>query len=148
MTWWKNGLLLAAGGAVGLIAGALLCETTFDDEQDGLGGNLSEENAIQALVAKIRREAMNAMEECETDEEREAVYSQVKHSIQETQELLAQKRNELIAELQQQALEASADNDRNPEKRMQNIKDTLQDLTDSLDETLAALKPISPETAM
>lgn len=148
MTWWKNGLLLAAGGAVGLIAGALLCETTFDEEKDGSGRNLSEEAAVQALMTKIRREAMSAMEECETDEEREAVYSQVKQSIQETQELLAQKGEELIAELQKQAMGASNDNHRNPEMRVQNIKDTLRNLTDSLDETLASLKPITPETAM
>lgn len=147
MTWWKNGLLLAAGGAVGLVAGVLLCETDFEDEQDGQDATQSKEDAVQALVARVRCEAIAAMEECETDEEREAVYAQVRQSIQETQEMLAKKGNELIAELQKQE-EAIVEDSKTPEKHVQNIKDTLQELTNSLDETLVSLKPNVPVAVM
>lgn len=82
MAWWKNGLIFAAGGAVGVIAGALLYEVVMDDIRcDSDEDEEPERDGITLLADKIRREATYAMEACRTDEEREIVYEQVKESV-------------------------------------------------------------------
>ena len=72
MSWWKNGLLLGAGGIAGLAIAAWL-----ESENDPLGASRecrrepSTTESIEALMEKIRDEAQWAMDECTTDEQRE-----------------------------------------------------------------------------
>ncbi len=143
MAWWKNGLIFAAGGAVGVIAGALFYEAVMDDMRyDNYEDEEPERDGIKLLADKIRREATDAMEACQTDKEREAVYWQVKESVQGMQEAIAKKGEEIIVELQKQALVVAEEAERKaPENRVQHIKDTMRELADSLDDTLDTLKP-------
>ena len=118
-------------------------------------------------VSKIRYEAEAAMESCATDGEREAVYGQVKESIRQIEATLNQKGEEIIAALQAQAFPTAKgaanipawmdkdgigappipkwmlkDSGNNaPQNHVQGIKDTMQKMTDVLEETLDALKP-------
>lgn len=143
MAWWKNGLIFAAGGAVGVIAGALLYEAVMDDiRYDSDEDEKPERDGITLLADKIRCEATAAMEACRTDEERENVYEQVKESVRGMQKSIAEKGEEIIAELQKQVLVAVEEAEKDaPEKNVQSIKDTMRELADSLDETLDSLKP-------
>ena len=145
MAWWKNGLIFAAGGAVGVIAGALLYEAVMDDIRcDNDEDEEPEGDGITLLADKIRREATAAMKACRTDEERQAVYEQVKDSVRGMQKSIAEKGEEIIVELQKQALVTVDEAERDaPEKRVQSVKDTMQELADSLDETLDLLNPNS-----
>ena len=140
MAWWKNGLIFAAGGAVGVIAGALLYEAVMDDicyNDD----EESEGDGIKLLSDKIRREATKAMAACQTDEERDAVYEQVKESVRGMQKSIAEKGEEIIVDLQKQTLVAAEETERDAsENKAQHIKDTMQELANSLDETLESLK--------
>lgn len=149
MSWWKNGLLLAAGGTVGLIAWALLYEAVFDKNEYERDYSEPERDGIKLLVEKIRREATVAMEECETDEEREQVYLQVKESVEEIKETLEKKSDELIKELKKRAKMEVTENERKkPEKHVQDIKDTMRKFADSLDETIETIRPANLEPAM
>ena len=143
MAWWKNGLIFAAGGAVGVIAGALLYEAVMDDIRcDCDEDEEPERDGITLLADKIRREATDAMEACRTDEEREIVYEQVKESVRGMQKSIEEKGEEIIVELQKQALVAIEDVEKDaPEDKVQSIKDTMREFADSLDETLDSLKP-------
>ena len=106
MTWWKNGLLLAAGGVAGLALAAWLeseCEKSgnFTEGQDG------QADGMELLVDKIRQEAEAAMEGCNTEEDRDKVYTEVKTSIRELQTTLKQRGEEIIADLKEKALNCS-----------------------------------------
>ena len=89
MSWWKNGLLLGAGGIAGLAIAAWL-----ESENDPFGASRvprrepTTAESIEALMDKIRDEAQWAMDECTTDEQREKVYEEVKSSIQKLQTAL------------------------------------------------------------
>ncbi len=150
MAWWKNGLLLAAGGAVGLIAGALLYEAVLDEKDySDDDDDLPERDGISLLAEKIRIEASAAMDACETEEEREAVYAQVKDAVHEMQEKLAQKGEEIIEQLKERTIAAAETAEESESgQHVKKVKDTLQQLTDSLDETLESLKPAGAEPAM
>ena len=139
MTLWKNGLLLAAGGLVGLALAAILDDT---DEQPKAK---SEVDAMELLVEEIRSEAEWAMEECTTDEEREMVYMQVKDSVKRFQDVLQEKGEEIIADLREQAAEAPSKEEveASVESRVQEFKKKMDGLTDTLNQTLSDLEPAS-----
>ena len=99
MSWLKNSLLLMAGGALGLAVGAALSDA-FDDEE--------EEKSISRLMEKIKREAAEALEKCGTEEEKEAVYNQVKENVQRVQAALQQKGEEAIEQLKETPTAESA----------------------------------------
>ena len=143
MTWWKNGLLLAAGGVAGLALAAWLeseCEKEGTDAEEN--GN-SKVDGIELLVEKVRRDAKWAMDECTTDEEREKVYADVSASIQKLQATLQQRGEAIIAELKEQALSAgdTEDLDESIDNAVRQFKSDMEDLTQALDETLASVKP-------
>ena len=98
MTWWKNGLLLAAGGVAGLALAAWLESECEKEGADVEGNGNSKADGIELLVEKVRRDAQWAMEECTTDEEREKVYADVASSIQELQATL-QRHTQLLLHL-------------------------------------------------
>ena len=86
------------------------------------------------------------MAECVDDEEREAVYAQVKETV-ETMKMKIQKRGDAIIEdLKQQAKQAAETKEKEQKKsnindHVQNIKDTLNKVSESLDEALDSIKP-------
>ena len=114
MSWWKNGLLLGAGGIAGLaIAAWLESERIFDDDHYTVKRETKREpstaESIEALMEKIRDEAKWAMDECTTDEQREKVYEEVKSSIQKLQTALERSGDKIITDLKAQTKEDDDD---------------------------------------
>ena len=114
MSWVKNGLLLGAGGVIGLVIAAWLeSEGKFDDDlfrvQRESRREPSTEENIESLIEKIREEAKWAMAECTTDEQREKVYEEVKSSIQKLQVALARSGDKIITDLKAQTSEDEDD---------------------------------------
>ena len=147
MTWWKNGLLLAAGGIAGLVLAAWLEDETgkdnFDYDDDGDYGcsrrKVVPKDGMDLLVEKVRSEAEWAMEECTTDEEREKVYEEVSESIKNLQATLKERGDEIIADLKAQTMEKE-DEENISTSEITRFKSSMEDLTKALDETLASLK--------
>ena len=152
----EDALLLAAGGIVGLIAGAALMS---DDEEDG-----DEEKAervapkatrssIEELIASLKNEAQQALVNCETDEEREEVSASIRQSIEGLQAVLAKrtataKAAETEAEASDRFVELGKDGQPQPDesfapKPAQRFKDLAAKLEQALDETLADLPPVT-----
>lgn len=143
MSWVKNGLLLAAGGFIGLCVAAAL-EADDDGGERGSDG-LRDVDGIALLSEKLRREAEWAMEECTSDEERTAVYAEIKTSIGTLQEKLAARGTEIIAELEAQFTEGRDEADPMNEPpvqttQVQNIRTALDELAQSMDETLKRMR--------
>lgn len=149
MSWWKNCFLVATG----VVAGALLYETVMNDEDDAPEDAADDEeeaapDGMDLLVAKVRREATLAMAQCENDEEREAVYAQVKSSVQEIQDALAKKGEALIEQLKEEAEQQGEAADDGVDRHVQDIKAAMQQVRESLEDTLESLKPAAPEPAL
>ena len=144
MSWVKNGLLLAAGGFIGLCVAAAI-----EADEDGVersSEGLRDVDGIAVLAEKLRREAEWAMEECTSDEERDAVYAKIKTSIGALQEKLAERGEEIIAELEAQFAEEGEEEDLVCEqpvqtKCVQNIREVLDELAQFMDKTLKELQP-------
>lgn len=114
MSWVKNGLLLGAGGVIGLVIAAWLeSEGKLDDDlfrvQRESRREPSTEESIESLIEKIREEAKWAMAECTTDEQREKVYEEVKSSIQKLQVALERSGDKIITDLKAQTSEDEDD---------------------------------------
>ncbi len=134
MTWRKDGLLLAIGGLAGLAMAAVL-ESNDENSED-----VQETDALESLISDIRQEAEWAMVECSTDEEREKVYAQVKESVRNFQLTLQQRSEEIIADLQEQAMDAPDREEIASEldERVAAFKQRMDQMSARLDETLAA----------
>lgn len=134
MTWRKDGLLLAIGGLAGLALAAVL-ESNDENSED-----VQETDALESLISDIRQEAEWAMVECSTDEEREKVYAQVKESVRNFQLTLQQRSEEIIADLQEQAMDAPDREEIASEldERVAAFKQRMDQMSARLDETLAA----------
>ena len=154
MSWWKNGLLLAAGGVAGLALAAWLESEgksdgwDYDEEMERAKVKAFKADGMKILVEKVKSEAEWAMEECTTDEEREAVYAEVEESIKKLQDSLAKRGEKIIAELKAQVAKtqmADEDGEESTESSkddaVRHFKSSMDDLTKSLDETLASLRP-------
>ncbi|AEB99968.1 hypothetical protein [Selenomonas sputigena] len=149
MSWWKNCFLVATG----VVAGALLYETVMSNDTDNDcdeddEAEEFERDGVEILVAKVRREATLAMAQCENDEEREAVYAQVKSSVQEIQDALAKKGEALIEQLKEEAEQQGEAADDGVDRHVQDIKAAMQQVRESLEDTLESLKPAAPEPAL
>ena len=145
MSWVKNGLLLATGGIIGLCVVAVI--EADDDGAECSSEGLRDVDGIAVLSEKLRREAEWAMEECTSDEERAAVYTELKTSIVALQEKLAERGEEIIAELEAQFAEGRDEADPMNEPPMQttqvqNIRNALGELAQSMDATLKGLQPV------
>ena len=138
MSWWKNGLLLGAGGIAGLAIAAWL-----ESENDPLGVSRecrrepSTTESIEALMEKIRDEAQWAMDECTTDEQREKVYEEVKSSIQKLQTALERSGDKIITDLKAKTEEAEAD-ELGSSDPLTNYRSTLEKLLKDLDNSKPA----------
>ena len=144
MSLVKNGLLLATGGIIGLCVAAAL-EADGDESERTEG--LRDVDGIDVLGEKLRREAEWAMEECTSDEERVAVCDELKASIGVLQEKLGQRGAEIIAELEVQFEEKGEDAAPHPvpitsAERTQCIRAAVDELVQSLDETLKGLQSV------
>ena len=164
MSWAKNGMLLMAGGAIGLCLAAALDAATKNekrDEYDDLP------DGMELLVSKIRYEAEAAMEHCTTDEEREVVYDQIKDAVREIQETISDKGNEMITALQDQSRNIAAEQGQSgfewkkypngdvppipkwmlketahhesPSGHVREIRKTMQNMREALDDVIIAL---------
>ena len=131
-----------AGG----VAGWLLANW-MNSERDVEKAEVTPEQALDVLIKDIRDEAQWAMDECTTDEEREQVYAEVKKSVQKIQLTLQEKGEEIIADLRAQAADAPSREEvaESVENRVQNFKEKMDNLSDSLNQTLADLKPKTAE---
>ena len=145
MSWVKNGLLLATGGIIGLCVAAAI--EADDDGAARSSEGLRDVDGIAVLGEKLRREAEWAMEECTSDEERDAVYAEIKTSIGALQEKLAERGAEIIAELEAQFAEERDVTGEMHEppvqtERVQSVRTALDELAQSMDETLTGLQPV------
>ena len=145
MSWVKNGLLLATGGIIGLCVAAAI--EADDDGAERSSEGLRDVDGIAVLGEKLRREAEWAMEECTSDEEHDAVYAEIKTSIGALQEKLAERGAEIIAELEAQFAEERDVTREMHEppvqtERVQSVRTALDELAQSMDETLKGLQPV------
>lgn len=131
MSWWKNGMLLAAGGVAGLAIAAWL-------ESEGTGESRREPSAterIDDLAGKIRSEAEWAMDECTTDEQREKVYEEVKASIGKLQAALERSGEKIVTDLkgQQKKYESDDEEETDGADQMLKYRSVLEKLLKDLD---------------
>ena len=131
---------------VGGVAGWLLANW-MNSERDVENAEVTPEQALDVLVKDIRDEAQWAMDECTTDEEREQVYAEVKKSVQKIQLTLQEKGEEIIADLRAQVADAPSKEEvaDSVESRVQDFKEKMDNLSDSLNQALADLKPKTAE---
>ena len=131
---------------VGGVAGWVLANL-MNSDSDVEKAEVTPDQALEVLVKDIRDEAEWAMEECTTDEEREMVYAQVKESVQKIQLTLQEKGEEIIADLRAQVADAPSKEDvaDSVESRVQDFKEKMDNLSDSLNQVLSDLKPKTAE---
>ena len=133
MSWWKNGLLLGAGGIAGLAIAAWL-----ESENDPFGASREPRRepttaeSIEALMDKIREEAQWAMDECTTDEQRERVYEEVKASIQKLQTALERSGDKIITDLKAKTKDKE-DDELGGSDPLTNYRTTLEKLLKDLE---------------
>ena len=130
------------GGAVGWLLANLM-----EEDKPVEKAEVTPEQALEVLVKDIRDEAQWALDECTTDEEREMVYAQVKESVQKIQLTLQEKGEEIIADLRAQVADAPSKEEvaDSVESRVQDFKEKMDNLSDSLNQALADLKPETAE---
>ena len=131
---------------IGGVAGWMLA-TFMNEEKTAQKVEVTPEQALEVLVKDIRDEAQWAMEECTTDEERELVYEQVKKSVQKIQLTLQERGEEIIADLRAQVADAPSKEEvaDSVENRVNEFKKKMDNLSDTLNQTLSDLKPTSAE---
>ena len=131
---------------VGGVAGWVLANL-MNSDSDVEKAEVTPDQALEVLVKDIRDEAEWAMEECTTDEEREMVYAQVKESVQKIQLTLQEKGEEIIADLRAQVADAPSKEEvaDSVESRVQDFKEKMDNLSESLNQALADLKPKTAE---
>ena len=130
---------------IGGVAGWMLA--TILNEEEVEKADVTPEQALEVLVKNIRDEAQWAMEECTTDKERELVYEQVKESVQKIQLTIQEKGEEIVADLREQAAEAPSREEvsNTVESRVQDFKEKMDKLSDSLNQAISDLKPKTAE---
>ena len=157
MAWWKDGLLIAAGGVAGLALAAWLDSDEksdhwdYDEEVERARVKALKSDGMRILVEKVKTEAQWALEDCATDEERQEVYAEVEASIRKLQATLQKRGEKILADLKAQATEGhenEATEGSVDEGTVRHFKNSMDDLTKSLDETLDSLKKTNPEPAV
>ena len=131
---------------IGGVAGWMLA-TFMKEEKTSQKVEVTPEQALEVLVKDIRDEAQWAMEECTTDEERELVYEQVKESVQKIQLTLQERGEEIIADLREQAADVPSREEVSDtvKSRVQDFKEKMDKLSDSLNQAITDLKPKTVE---
>lgn len=162
MGWIKNGLLLTAGGILGTFVGVIIGDRIAMERYDYLLDDDEEpRDGLRILLDNIRCEAASAMEACEDDAAREAVYAKIQDSINHLRSELQTQGEAIIAEFRQQQEEAKAaraegtggaeasaiEGEGTVDEHMQKIKDMMDKAEGTLRETLDALKPQASDPA-
>ncbi len=139
MAEWKDGLLILAGGAMGLMLAAII--DAVDDEEKKSEKFFEEKpDAMKLLVSKIRYEAEKALSACKNDEEREKVFVQIENSVRDMQDNLQQKTEKIITDLKSQVSVPNDSGKISSAEHLKNITDTFKNLSESLDEALENLR--------
>ncbi|MGP1586050.1 MAG: hypothetical protein ACTTH3_05965 [Schwartzia sp. (in: firmicutes)] len=149
---------LHIGTFVGVIIGDRIAMERYDylldDDEEPRDG-------LRILLDNIRCEAASAMEACEDDAVREAVYAKIQDSINHLRSELQTQGEAIIAEFRQQqegaksaraegtggAEASAAEGEGTVDEHMQKIKGMMDKAEGTLRETLDALKPQSSDPA-
>ena len=143
----KNGVLLAIGGMLGAFVAAVMTNDEVKQTVKETAEACKEFAAMDRVIEKLRIEGEAALRVCTNDEEREAVYEKIRAAVAQLKEELQEKGEALIAEFR---AKANSDDETVPETNedadghIENIRQTLERFSESLDETLRALNPNPP----
>ena len=147
MSMAKNGILLAIGGMLGAFVAAVMTNDEVKQTVKETAEACKEFAAMDRVIEKLRIEGEAALKVCTNDEEREAVYEKIRAAVAQLKEELQKKGEALIAEFRAKAKstdEAAPDTNEDAEGHVENIRQTLERFSESLDETLRALNPNPP----
>ena len=148
MSMAKNGILLAIGGMVGAFIAAVMTNDEAKEAAKDAAKACKEFAAMDRLIDTLRMEGEKALKVCTSDEEREAVYEKIRASVMKLKDELQERGEALIAEFRAKALAEAAGGEPEPaseaEGHVENIRQTLERFSESLDETLRALNPQPP----
>ena len=121
-----------AFGAAGVLGGLILAALMEEDEAKKETTNT---DGLQDLADLVKREAKMALADCKSEEERQAVYTQVRSAIEELQGVMDEK-SEAILALQEQKAEAG---DEEARTHVENLRQTTASVRTALDDVLKAL---------
>lgn len=121
-----------AFGAAGVLGGLILSALMEEDEAKKETPNT---DSLQDLADLVKREAKMALADCKSEEERQAVYAQVRSAIEELQGVMGEK-SEAILALQEQKAEAG---DEEARTHVENLRQTTASVRTALDDVLKAL---------
>ena len=121
-----------AFGAAGVLGGLILYALMEEDEAKKEKPNT---DGLQDLADLVKREAKMALADCKTEEERQAVYAQVRSAIEELQGVMDEK-SEAILALQEQKAEAG---DEEARTHVENLRQTTASVRTALDDVLKTL---------
>lgn len=121
-----------AFGAAGVLGGLILSALMEEDEAKKETPNT---DSLQDLADLVKREAKMALADCKSEEERQAVYTQVRSAIEELQGVMDEK-SEAILALQEQKAEAG---DEEARTHVENLRQTTASVRTALDDVLKAL---------
>ncbi len=148
MSMAKNGILLAIGGMVGAFIAAVMTNDEAKEAAKDAAKACKEFAAMDRLIDTLRMEGEKALKVCTSDEEREAVYEKIRASVMKLKDELQERGEALIAEFRAKALAEAAGGEpetaSEAEGHVENIRQTLERFSESLDETLRALNPQPP----
>ena len=121
-----------AFGAAGVLGGLILSALMEEDEAKKETPNT---DSLQDFADLVKREAKMALADCKSEEERQAVYAQVRSAIKELQGVMDEK-SEAILALQEQKAEAG---DEKARTHVENLRQTTASVRTALDDVLKAL---------
>lgn len=121
-----------AFGTAGVLGGLILYALMEEDEAKK---ETTITDGLQDLVDLVKREAKMALADCKSEEERQAVYAQVRSAIEELQGVMDEK-SEAILALQEQKAEAG---DEEARTHVENLRQTTASVRTALDDVLKAL---------
>ena len=121
-----------AFGAAGVLGGLILSALMEEDEAKKETTNT---DGLQDLADLVKREAKMALADCKSEEERQAVYTQVRSAIEELQRVMDEK-SEAILALQEQKAEAG---DEEARTHVENLRQTTASVRTALDDVLKTL---------
>lgn len=121
-----------AFGAAGVLGGLILYALMEEDEAKK---ETTITDGLQDLADLVKREAKMALADCKSEEERQAVYAQVRSAIEELQGVMDEK-SEAILALQEQKAEAG---DEEARTHVENLRQTTASVRTALDDVLKAL---------
>ena len=121
-----------AFGTAGVLGGLILYALMEEDEAKKETPNT---DSLQDLADLVKREAKMALADCKSEEERQAVYTQVRSAIEELQGVMDEK-SEAILALQEQKAEAG---DEEARTHVENLRQTTASVRTALDDVLKAL---------